>query len=330
MANNRFNMQVTPKGYKAGGKVSPTKKAGPKAARSPSKQQRKISPSKQQRKMGASPGAMAKKKNKDLTSNITGKKLTNKTAIDKINKTKAKYSALKESANSNNPMRTDRVFRTGSVNYRRPEDAIEFYGNKGRREGLAEKAMNRRIEVLKNNMATGGRIKKMGGGMMQRPMYKKGSEVKSMYKPYNRKDLLEGAEKAKERNKKQDARKKEINEAAKKFKVGGGGKYKYGPHKVDVNRRATESLLGRGKIQEKIIKFADKFDKKQEEKRKNKKAMGGRIRKMGGGSLKAVPAGNKGLKKLPTEVRNKMGFMKKGGMVPNKKYIKKVAKELRR
>ena len=37
--------------------------------------------------------------------------------------------------------------------------------------------------------------------------------------------------------------------------------------------------------------------------------------KMGGGSLKAVPAGNKGLKKLPTEVRNKMGFMKKGGKV---------------
>ena len=42
--------------------------------------------------------------------------------------------------------------------------------------------------------------------------------------------------------------------------------------------------------------------------------MGGRVKKMGGGSLKAVPAGNKGLKKLPTEVRNKMGFMKKGGL----------------
>ena len=40
-----------------------------------------------------------------------------------------------------------------------------------------------------------------------------------------------------------------------------------------------------------------------------------RFKKMGGGSLKAVPAGNKGLKKLPTEVRNKMGFMKKGGKV---------------
>jgi len=166
------------------------------------------------------------------------------------------------------------------------------------------------------------RSRKMGGGMMKRPMYKAGTPKKgneTMYKPYNRKNLLESAKKAKERNKKQDARKKEINEAAKKFKVGGGGKYKYGPHKVDVNRRATESLLGRGKIQEKIIKFADKFDKKQEEKRKNKKAMGGRIRKMGGGSLKAVPAGNKGLKKLPTEVRNKMGFMKKGGVVSDTK-----------
>ena len=43
-----------------------------------------------------------------------------------------------------------------------------------------------------------------------------------------------------------------------------------------------------------------------------------RVKKMGGGSLKAVPAGNKGLKKLPTKVRNKMGFMKKGGKVNGK------------
>tara|TARA_R100001509_G_scaffold39965_1_gene21403 strand:- start:229 stop:531 length:303 start_codon:yes stop_codon:yes gene_type:complete len=37
----------------------------------------------------------------------------------------------------------------------------------------------------------------------------------------------------------------------------------------------------------------------------------------GGGGLKAIPEGNKGkgLSKLPTEVRNKMGFMKKGGKV---------------
>ena len=31
--------------------------------------------------------------------------------------------------------------------------------------------------------------------------------------------------------------------------------------------------------------------------------------------LKPVPAKNKGLKKLPTKVRNKMGFMKKGDRV---------------
>ena len=39
----------------------------------------------------------------------------------------------------------------------------------------------------------------------------------------------------------------------------------------------------------------------------------------GGGGLKAIPEGNKGkgLSKLPTEVRNKMGFMKGGGQVMN-------------
>ena len=109
----------------------------------------------QRRRMGGK-----SKSSKDLISNITGKKLTNKTAINKINKTKAKYAALKESANSSNPMRTDRVFRTGSVKYRRPESAIEFYGDKGSKKGLAEKAMNRRIEVLKNNMKDGGRALK--------------------------------------------------------------------------------------------------------------------------------------------------------------------------
>jgi hypothetical protein len=226
----------------------------------------------------------------------------------------------------------------------------------------------------------------MGGGMMmQRPMYKKGGEAKTMFKRFNRKDLHESAQKARERNKKQDARKKEINEAAKKFKVGGGGKYKYGPHKVDVNRRATESLLGRGKIQEKIIKFADRFDAKQEEKRKNKKRVkkmaggkiagaarraqehgyytpdmgmkggkmfrdGGKVGKKkprvkvigigkakdypgikkiiemnkkgkkrfkdGGSAMKPVDKSkNPGLAKLPTQVRNKMGYMKDGGKV---------------
>lgn len=32
-----------------------------------------------------------------------------------------------------------------------------------------------------------------------------------------------------------------------------------------------------------------------------------------GGEMKPVPSDNKGLAKLPTEVRNKMGYMKAGG-----------------
>jgi len=37
-----------------------------------------------------------------------------------------------------------------------------------------------------------------------------------------------------------------------------------------------------------------------------------------GGSLKPVQPNQKGLSKLPTEVRNKMGYMKKGGKVHGK------------
>ena len=38
-------------------------------------------------------------------------------------------------------------------------------------------------------------------------------------------------------------------------------------------------------------------------------------RKKDGGSLKSVPSDNKGLSKLPTGVRNSMGYMKSGGKV---------------
>ena len=36
-------------------------------------------------------------------------------------------------------------------------------------------------------------------------------------------------------------------------------------------------------------------------------------------NLKQPPAGNEGLKKLPKDVRNKMGYMKRGGMATKKK-----------
>jgi len=37
-----------------------------------------------------------------------------------------------------------------------------------------------------------------------------------------------------------------------------------------------------------------------------------------GGQLKEVPEGNAGLSKLPTDVRNKMGYMKEGGKTKSK------------
>jgi len=42
------------------------------------------------------------------------------------------------------------------------------------------------------------------------------------------------------------------------------------------------------------------------------------IKKMGGGSLKNIPAGNKGLPNLPTSARNTMGFKKAGGKIKNR------------
>jgi len=57
-----------------------------------------------------------------------------------------------------------------------------------------------------------------------------------------------------------------------------------------------------------------------------KKGMGLKMAN-GGSALKPVPPDNKGLSKLPTPVRNKMGFMKDGGMV--KKRAKSKSKKSR-
>jgi len=43
--------------------------------------------------------------------------------------------------------------------------------------------------------------------------------------------------------------------------------------------------------------------------------------------LKPVPANKKGLKKLPTQVRNKMGFKKDGGII---KQAKKTIKDIKK
>jgi hypothetical protein len=113
----------------------------------------------------------------------------------------------------------------------------------------------------------GGRIKKMGGGMMmQRPMYGK------RWKNYG--NCKSSSKKAKDK-KASDRMKKKPNK-------------KSGSSAADI-------FKSYGKYDGKPIELKD------------------------GGSLKAVPADNKGLKKLPTQVRNKMGFMKKGGVVSLRK-----------
>ena len=87
-----------------------------------------------------------------------------------------------------------------------------------------------------------------------------------------------------------------------------------------------EQLQETGMTLRQYLNFMDR-----EGKRPPKKAMGGGMMKSkmkakgyraGGGPLKKAPEGNTGLKKLPEKVRNKMGFMSKGGMMKSKGYAK--------
>ena len=76
-----------------------------------------------------------------------------------------------------------------------------------------------------------------------------------------------------------------------------------GDNKRDI--RKVESMIGSSKSSKR-------------EKGRTKKMGGGLMKRpmmKEGGSLKPVQPNQKGLKKLPTKVRNKMGYMKKGGRV---------------
>lgn len=73
----------------------------------------------------------------------------------------------------------------------------------------------------------------------------------------------------------------------------------------DINAFSADSLKrGRAELMRRVSKQAAEMKKMQD-----------------GGSLKAVPSGNKGLSKLPKRVRNKMGYMDYGGAM--KKAMKK-------
>jgi len=77
-------------------------------------------------------------------------------------------------------------------------------------------------------------------------------------------------------------------------------KRRYGEDYPEEVKDAPYKVIGR-KVKKGAKKIKDKI----------KKVIG----KKGGGTLKAVPADNTGLAKLPTPVRNNMGYMKYGGKV---------------
>ena len=89
-------------------------------------------------------------------------------------------------------------------------------------------------------------------------------------------------------------------------KAGGGKVGNVGKAMDKLSKKAIRK--GGGSIsEEKLISIMNKAGKSS-----------GLFKKASGGKLKAVPEGKKGLSKLPTPVRNKMGFMKKGGKVTKK------------
>ena len=91
------------------------------------------------------------------------------------------------------------------------------------------------------------------------------------------------------------------------------------PSKRDPRKKYAGGGMMKSKMKAKGYKAGGKMKSKGYSAGGKMKAKG---MKAGGGPLKKAPEGNTGLKKLPKEVRNKMGFMAKGGMMKTKGYSK--------
>jgi len=216
-------------------------------------------------------------------------------------------------------------------------------------------------QVSPKGYKVGGRVAKMGGGMMmKRPMMNR-----SMMKSGGRTKVMTDAQK--EAAKRTGAKVKKVAkqvgkmmipgsalaEGAKKFREARQGK-KLGGFLKKVGKKVGKAAAGvgaavlaakalkkkkpTGKKQDAVDKFFKKKgttlktgsaiaaetmakadrDKKKFRKGLDKIAAAGGVSKLkaGGRALRPVDKEkNPGLAKLPTEVRNKMGFMKKGGKV---------------
>ena len=104
---------------------------------------------------------------------------------------------------------------------------------------------------------------------------------------------------------------------------GGPGMTSIKPPKGPASPMAAAAKLGAKGEDEMPIKRRGGGMMKSKMKAKGMKA-GGKMKTKGymAGGLKDAPEGNKGLKKLPKQVRNKMGFKAKGGMMKTKGYAK--------
>jgi len=136
------------------------------------------------------------------------------------------------------------------------------------------------------------RVGKMGGGMM-RPMYKKGGRVKKMGG-----GRIAGAAR----------RAQEHGYYTPDMGMKGGRMYRDGGKVKKPKVKKIAIGIGKAKDYPGIKKIME-MNKKG---KKRFKDGGSAMKKQG---LKPVDASQKGLKKLPTQVRNKMGYMKKGGRV---------------
>ncbi len=152
---------------------------------------------------------------------------------------------------------------------------------------------------------TKARVGKMGGGMMmQRPMYKAGGRIagaarKAQQHGYYTPDMGMKGGKMYAKGGKVSGKKKII--------AGGVGKIKNYPgikKLIEMNKKGKKKFRDGGSATEADVKAR----KKQER----------------GEALKQVKPSQKGLKKLPTQVRNKMGYMKHGGKVRNTRRMNRL------
>ena len=189
-----------------------------------------------------------------------------------------------------------------------------------------------------NQRGGSARVGKMGGGMMmQRPMYKRGGGVdvkkakefrKNKKTPIKTflKNTMEGKYMDKNRGTAENTKNMRVKKMA-GGRIAGAARraQEHGYYTPDMGMKGGRMYRDGGKVGKKkprvkvigIGKAKDypgikKIIEMNKKGKKRFKDGGSAMKKQG---LKPVDASQKGLKKLPTSVRNKMGYMKDGGKV---------------